>query len=325
MIRLENITKTYHGEIQAVSDLSLNVDVGETLVLVGTSGSGKTTALKMINRLIEPSSGHIYVEDKDIQNWDPIELRRHIGYVIQSVGLFPHMTVAENVSIVLRLLGLHWRDTQARVAEVLAMVGLEKDDYARRYPSELSGGQQQRVGVARALAADPPIILMDEPFGALDPITRFSLQQEFLDLKKRIRKTIVFVTHDISEAVILGDRIGVMRLGKLEQIAPPEEIISQPASSFVSDFLGRQRFQLRLDTVKARDVSDSTPDALAEAQTNFNRSVKADFPLGAALAVLADLHVSAVPVVDEDGNTMGLLRKASMFSVVSDLLNGDAK
>lgn len=323
MIRLDNVTKTYPGGVQAVSDLSLQIGQGETLVLVGTSGSGKTTALKMINRLIEPSSGNIYVENKSVHEWDEIELRRHIGYVIQSVGLFPHMTVAENVSVVLRLLGWHWLDVQTRVAEVLTMVGLEQDDYARRYPSELSGGQQQRVGVARALTADPPIILMDEPFGALDPITRFSLQQEFLDLKRRIRKTIVFVTHDISEAVILGDRIAVMRFGRLEQVASPEELITKPATSFVSDFLGRQRFQLRLDTVKSGDVSDTSPRAIEYAQTHQMKPIKADAPLGAALAVLADLRESAVSVVDEDGKTVGILTKKAMFSVVQDLLNGD--
>jgi len=246
VIKLDNVTKTYPGGVQAIRDLSLRMDVGETLVLVGTSGSGKTTALKMINRLVEPSSGHIYIEGCEARDWDPIKLRRRIGYVIQSVGLFPHMTVAENVSIVLRLLGYQNSDTQARIAEVLDMVGLEPDEYAFRYPQELSGGQQQRVGVARALAADPPIILMDEPFGALDPITRSSLQREFLDLKSKIRKTIVFVTHDISEAVILGDRIAVMHSGMLEQVASPKELISSPASDFVVELFSRLQFQLNV-------------------------------------------------------------------------------
>lgn len=248
MIELEDVSKTYPGGVQAVRSLSIRVDAGETLVLVGTSGSGKTTALKMINRLIEPSFGRILVEGRDLRQWDPIELRRHIGYVIQSVGLFPHMTVAENVSIVPKLLGVPRADATARAAEVLAVVGLEPNEYAPRYPQELSGGQQQRVGVARALAADPPIILMDEPFGALDPITRSSLQHEFLDLKARIRKTIVFVTHDISEAVILGDRIAVMHAGQLEQVASPKELISKPESDFVVELLSRLRFQV--DTIR---------------------------------------------------------------------------
>ncbi len=244
MIQLKNVSKTYSGGIQAVRDLSLNIDAGETLVLVGTSGSGKTTALKMINRLIEPSSGSILVEDRDVRDWDPIQLRRRIGYVIQSVGLFPHMTVADNVSLVPRLMGQDRTRSQSRAAEVLSAVGLEPDEYLRRYPGELSGGQQQRVGVARALAADPAIILMDEPFGALDPITRSGLQQEFLELKRRIRKTIVFVTHDVSEAVILGDRIGVMHNGALEQIASPRELMSRPASDFVVELLSKLRMQV---------------------------------------------------------------------------------
>lgn len=250
VIRLDNVTKTYPGGVQAVVDLSLEVEAGTTLVLVGTSGSGKTTALKMINRLIEPSSGRIWVEGREIGQWNPIELRRRIGYVIQSVGLFPHMTVGENVSLVSRLIGRNGSDTRARVAEVLSMVGLEPGEYMCRYPSELSGGQQQRVGVARALAADPPIILMDEPFGALDPITRSSLQQEFLALKARIRKTIVFVTHDISEAVVLADMIGVMHSGRIEQLATPQELFSRPNPGFVSEFLGTLRKSAMVSVVR---------------------------------------------------------------------------
>lgn len=244
MIRLEKVTKTYPGGVHAVCDLSLQVESGETLVLVGTSGSGKTTALKMINRLIEPTSGSIHIEGQDVCLWNPIELRRHIGYVIQSVGLFPHMTVADNVSLVPRLVGVRRERVQRRTAEVLSAVGLDPDEYLRRYPSELSGGQQQRVGVARALAADPPIILMDEPFGALDPITRTSLQQEFISLKSRISKTIVFVTHDFSEAVMLADRIAIMHNGRLQQVAAPKELMAHPATDFVSELIGKLRFQL---------------------------------------------------------------------------------
>lgn len=323
MIRLDNVTKTYPGGVQAVIDLSLQVDLGTTLVLVGTSGSGKTTALKMINRLIEPSSGHIWVEGREIGQWDPIELRRRIGYVIQSVGLFPHMTVGENVSLVSRLIGHNGSDTRARVAEVLSMVGLDPDEYMCRYPSELSGGQQQRVGVARALAADPPIILMDEPFGALDPITRSSLQQEFLDLKTRIRKSIVFVTHDISEAVILADRIGVMHLGRLEQLTTPEELIAHPKPGFVSEFLGRQRFQLRLDAVKVRDVAATSPDDVLEAARETPaKPIRADSPLSMALEAMSEHDATAIPVLDADNRAIGMLRRSAVLSVVRDLLNG---
>lgn len=325
MIELDNVTKTYPGGVQAVRNLSLQASSGETLVLVGTSGSGKTTALKMINRLIEPSSGFIYVEGQEIRQWNPIELRRHIGYVIQSVGLFPHMTVADNVSLVPRLLGFHTNDTHTRAAEVLAMVGLEPHDYMFRYPHELSGGQQQRVGVARALAANPSIILMDEPFGALDPITRSSLQREFLDLKTRIRKTIVFVTHDISEAVILGDRIAVMHAGMLEQVASPEELIARPQTRFVSDFLGKQRLQLRLDTIKVRDIADISPDGLADAmRAECKEMVRVDAPLSAAIQIMTGLEVGEVIVAGADGNPVGILRKDAVLKVIQNLLNGGA-
>jgi osmoprotectant transport system ATP-binding protein len=236
MIELIGTEKRY-GDTHAVRDVSLEVAESETLVLLGSSGSGKTTILKMINRLIEPTSGTIRINGEDILGQDPIEVRRSMGYAIQGIGLFPHMSIGENVSVVLRLKGVPQNRRQELAREVLDLVGMEPDVFASRYPDELSGGQQQRAGVARALAADPSILLMDEPFGALDAVTRDALQQEFLKLKSKLRKTIVFVTHDIFEAFILADRIAVLHEGRLEQIGTTEEIISRPGTDFVKDLL----------------------------------------------------------------------------------------
>lgn len=236
VIELIGVEKRYDS-IHAVRGVSLEVAEGETLVLLGSSGCGKTTILKMINRLIEPTSGVIKIKGEDILGLDPIEVRRSMGYAIQGIGLFPHMSIGENVSVVLRLKGVPEEQRRKRVFEVLDLVGLDPEVFAPRYPDELSGGQQQRAGVARALAADPAILLMDEPFGALDAVTRDTLQQEFLKLKKKIGKTTVFVTHDIFEAFILADRIAVLHEGKLEQIGAREEIVSKPKTGFVKDLL----------------------------------------------------------------------------------------
>ena len=241
MIELRRVSKTYPGDVKAVREVNLSIEKGEILVLVGTSGSGKTTTMKMINRLIEPTSGKIFIGEIDISSTDPIKLRRDIGYVIQEIGLFPHMTVEQNITIVPYLEGWSEKEREKRTKLLLKMVGLEPKEYRKRYPIELSGGQKQRVGVARALAADPSIILMDEPFGALDPITREELQKEFLDLQSRIRKTVIFVTHDIYEAFRLGDRIAIMKEGKILQVDKPKIILEHPANRFVSRFLGKHK------------------------------------------------------------------------------------
>jgi osmoprotectant transport system ATP-binding protein len=246
MIRLDHLTKRF-GARTAVDELTLDVEDGELCVLVGPSGCGKTTTMKMINRLVEPTSGTILVDGADVTEADPVQLRRGMGYVIQQIGLFPHQTVADNVATVPRLLGWDRARITARVGELLELVGLEPAQYARRYPSELSGGERQRVGVARALGADPPVLLMDEPFGAIDPITRDRLQAEFLRLQAELHKTIVFVTHDIEEAVRLGDRIAILREGgKLEQYDTPAEVLGRPASPFVASFVGADRGLKRL-------------------------------------------------------------------------------
>ncbi|GDY31672.1 ABC transporter ATP-binding protein [Gandjariella thermophila] len=240
MIRLDRVSKHYPGQpAPAVAELSLDVPAGEIVVLLGPSGCGKTTTLRLINRLIEPSAGRILVDGEDVTRVDPDRLRRRIGYVIQQVGLFPHMTVAENIGLVPRALGWDRARIRARVDELLDLVGLSPETYRRRYPKHLSGGEQQRVGVARALAADPPVMLMDEPFGAIDPITRERLQDELLDLQARIRKTIVLVTHDVAEAVKLGDRIALFEPhARLAQYDRPAAILAEPANDFVASFVG---------------------------------------------------------------------------------------
>lgn len=255
MISVRGLTKIFPGsETPAVSELSLDIPRGEIVVLVGPSGCGKTTTLKMINRVIEPTSGTVLINGEDATAMEPHLLRRKIGYVIQQIGLFPHRTIAQNIGTVPRLLGWDEGRVEARVAELIETVGLEPE-LARRYPSELSGGQQQRVGVARALAADPPVLLMDEPFGAVDPIVRSRLQSELLDLQKTLRKTIVFVTHDIDEAVRLGDRIALLNVGGiLEQYSSPFELLQSPANEFVAEFLGSDRGLKRLSLMPIAGV-----------------------------------------------------------------------
>jgi len=247
MITLKQVSKSFDGGVSyAVRSLCLEIAEGETLVLLGSSGCGKTTTLKMINRLIEPTGGGIEVDGRNVLDQDPIELRRSIGYVFQGIGLFPHLTVAQNVEILPQLLGWAAGRRQERAYELLELVGLVPREYADRYPDELSGGQQQRVGVARALAADPAYLLMDEPFGALDAVTRGGLQQELLLLKQRLAKTIVFVTHDIFEALTLADRIAVLHEGRLEQVGTKREIVNRPASPFVRDLFAKPAEQLQV-------------------------------------------------------------------------------
>ncbi len=262
MVALEHVTKRYgRGDAPpAVDDLSLTIGAGEICVLVGPSGCGKTTTMKMINRLIEPTSGRITIAGQDVGALSPVELRRRIGYVIQQVGLFPHMTVADNVAIVPRLLRWPANRVNERIAELLELVGLDPGSYAGRYPAALSGGERQRVGVARALAADPPVMLMDEPFGAVDPIRRERLQNEFLRLQDKVRKTVVFVTHDVDEAIKMADRIAILqRGGVLAQYDTPDAILASPASEFVERFVGADRGLKRLSLGRVRDLPLSQP------------------------------------------------------------------
>ncbi|HEX2048175.1 MAG TPA: ATP-binding cassette domain-containing protein [Acidimicrobiales bacterium] len=296
MIRLESLTKRWDNGQVAVDALDLDVGEGEICMLVGPSGCGKTTTLKMVNRLVEPSSGRIFLGGEDVTAADPVLLRRRIGYVIQQVGLFPHLNVADNVATVPRLLRWDKDRIRRRVDELLELVGLDPARYGRRYPHQLSGGQRQRVGVARALGVDPPVLLMDEPFGAIDPITRDRLQGEFLRLQAEVGKTVVFVTHDIDEAVRLGDRIAVLREGGvLEQYGRPAEVLGRPASPFVADFVGADRGLKRLGVIPV-DV-----DALEQPAT---------VPAGLSLPEARGRLVGApwAAVVDGDGRLVGELR-----------------
>jgi osmoprotectant transport system ATP-binding protein len=258
MIEFKNIKKKYKNNT-ILENFNLNIEEGNLVVLIGSSGCGKTTLLKMINRLIEYTSGEILVNGKNIKDIDPIKLRRSIGYVIQQTGLFPHMTVKENIEIMPKLMGKSQEEIDKKTVELLNMVGLEPEKYSERYPVELSGGQQQRVGVARAFAADAEIILMDEPFSALDPITRTELQEELFNIQKEYRKTIVFVTHDMDEAINLADKICILKGGKILQYDTPENILKNPAGEYVEEFVGKNKIWTKPEMIKAEDVMISKP------------------------------------------------------------------
>ncbi|MFE4373057.1 ABC transporter ATP-binding protein [Streptomyces sp. NPDC056835] len=255
MIRFEQVSKVYPDGTAAVDELSFDVDEGELVTLVGPSGCGKTTTMMMVNRLIEPTSGRVFVEGRDISGVDPVQLRRRIGYVIQQVGLFPHRTILDNTATVPTLVGWKKAKARERAAELLDLVGLDPAIYGPRYPAQLSGGQRQRVGVARALAADPPVLLMDEPFGAVDPVVRERLQNEFLKLQATVRKTVLMVTHDIEEAVRMGDRIAVYGEGRIEQYDRPGAVLGTPATPYVARFVGADRGLKRL-SVTAVEPAD---------------------------------------------------------------------
>jgi osmoprotectant transport system ATP-binding protein len=295
MIRLDGVGKRYPDGTVAVDGLDLGVRRGELVALVGPSGCGKSTTLRMVNRLIEPTSGSIHLDGRDVTRVDPVQLRRGIGYVIQRVGLFPHLSVGGNVGTVPDLLGWDARRTRARVAELLDLVGLDAATYAGRYPHELSGGQQQRVGVARALAADPPVLLMDEPFGAVDPIARHRLQAEFRRIQAELHKTVLFVTHDIDEAVRLADRIAVFSQGgRLQQYADPATVLGAPANEFVADFVGADRGLRRLA------VTPIAAEDLAHPPTVLARD-----PVGSARAAIERAPEPYAVVLDDTGRLRG--------------------
>ncbi|WP_432105177.1 ABC transporter ATP-binding protein [Streptomyces sp. bgisy091] len=287
MIRFEHVTKRYADGTTAVDDLSFEVAEGELVTLVGPSGCGKTTTMKMVNRLTEPTEGRIFLDGEDISAIDPVRLRRRIGYVIQQVGLFPHKTVLENTATVPHLLGWGREKGRRRAAELLDLVGLDPSVHGDRYPEQLSGGQRQRVGVARALAADPPVLLMDEPFGAVDPVVRERLQNEFLKLQEQVRKTVLFVTHDIEEAVRLGDRIAVYGQGRIEQFDTPATVLGAPSTPYVADFVGADRGLKRLSVTPVEESDLEQPpvvhldDPLVEATARLKAA-------GARWAVVLD-------------------------------------
>lgn len=318
MVRFENVSKVYPDGTRAVDNLNLHIERGEFVCFIGPSGCGKTTTMKMINRLHEPTSGTISVNGKDIMAMDPVQLRRGIGYVIQQVGLFPHMTIAQNIELVPKLLGWDSAKRQARIDELLPMVGLDPKVFRDRYPRELSGGQQQRVGVLRALAAEPDLILMDEPFGALDPITREALQDELKRLQAKLKKTVVFVTHDMDEALKLADRIVIMKAGKIHQVASPDELLRNPKDEFVAQFIGRERLS-------------ASPEALSVAEVMIRNPVTTDPDHGLAEAVttMKKRRVNSLLVVDEEEKLLGIvtardLEKAKMGpGKVSEIMRTD--
>lgn len=312
-ITLDNVVKTYPGQsTPAVENFSMNVAPGELIMFVGPSGCGKTTTMKMINRIIEPTSGSISIDGRDVLSLDPNELRRHIGYVIQQVGLFPHMTIAENIGVVPKLLGWNKKKTADRVDELLDTVQLDPREFAGRYPKQLSGGQQQRVGVARALAADPPVMLMDEPFGATDPITREKLQAEFLRLQASIGKTIIFVTHDFDEAVLLGDRIAVLsERSQIEQFDTPAKILAAPANDYVSSFIGSGAALKRLVLVPVTEAHLG-----AASSASGTPSIHTTDNLRNALDLLVVTGAPRINVTSPDGRAVGSLTVESISATL---------
>ncbi|HEX8166671.1 MAG TPA: ABC transporter ATP-binding protein [Beijerinckiaceae bacterium] len=307
MIELERVSKAFPGATQyAVDRLTLSVPGGRTCVLIGPSGCGKTTTIRMVNRLIEPTSGRILVGGEDVMKADPVSLRRRIGYVIQQVGLFPHMTIAENVATVPRLLGWPRPRIAERVEAMLHLVGLDPGEFMGRHPRHLSGGQRQRVGVARALAADPPVLLMDEPFGAVDPVLRIRLQSELLAILRALEKTVILVTHDIDEAIRMGDLVAILDRGRLVQLDPPHRLLAQPANAFVADFVGADRALKRLALITAGEAASPGPPpegapAVAQGAT-----------LREALAVLLARRAERALVVDGEGDPLGTLTLAAI-------------
>jgi osmoprotectant transport system ATP-binding protein len=310
MIRMENVTKRYaESDAPSVDNLTLDVPEGSTVALIGPSGCGKTTTMRMINRLIEPTEGRIFVNGEDVTEADPVLLRRKIGYVIQNVGLFPHMTIAENIASVPNLLGWDQARIKKRTQELLDLVGLDAKEMLDRYPRQLSGGQRQRIGVARALAADPAVLLMDEPFGAIDPIARTRLQDEFKQILKSVKKTVVLVTHDLDEAIRLGDRIAIMKTGKIVQYDTPETILSKPIDDFVANFVGIDRAIKRLSLFTVADAM------VAGAPSTSGPSVSASANLRDALSLMVAADAEAIAVADENGSVTGHLTREAIFKI----------
>ena len=303
MIEMENVTKRFaEGAIPAVDKLTMEIPEGITVALVGPSGCGKTTTMRMINRLIEPTEGRITVNGEDVRSVEPVSFRRHIGYVIQQVGLFSHMTIAQNIGAVPKLLKWPADKIKARNEELIALVGLDPS-MLERYPRQLSGGQRQRVGVARALAADPPVLLMDEPFGAIDPIARTRLQNEFRQILQRVRKTVVMVTHDLDEAVRMGDRIAIMRAGQIVQYDTPDEILSHPINAFVEDFVGPDRALKRLSLFEVRQAMQSDIDPSCTAK------IAIDADLRNALSTMIAANTDRLCVIDDKGEPVGTVTR----------------
>jgi osmoprotectant transport system ATP-binding protein len=294
LIRFENVSMSY-GTNEVIQNLSFTIEEGQLAVFIGPSGCGKTTTLQLINRLLNPTSGKIYINGADIQTMDPVQLRRKIGYVIQEIGLFPHMTIEQNIEIVPKLLKWPAEKRRARTLELLKLVDLDPEKYLKRHPSKLSGGQQQRIGLLRALAAEPPIILMDEPFGALDPITREALQDEIKQLQKKLKKTIIFVTHDMDEAIKIADVIILMKDGAIVQQASPEKLLSEPANEFVEKFIGKRR------------MYNGRADKVSDIMNKRAFAVPGSMGIAQSIALMEHNNVSGILVTDENDRLLGYL------------------
>ncbi len=303
MLSLQKVTKIYPGagHVKAVNELSFELEEGEICTVVGPSGCGKTTAMKMINRLIPITSGKIIINGEDISRLNTIELRRSIGYVIQNIGLFPNMTIGENIAIIPKLLKWDKAKIDEKVLRLLEIVNLDPDEYRDRYPKELSGGQQQRIGVARGMAGDPPIMLMDEPFGAIDPINREHLQNEFLKIQEKVKKTIVFVTHDINEAIKMGDKICLLKDGHLVQFASPEEILTYPKNDFVADFVGGDRTLKRLNLFTIKRAMKDKPPVIDQNET-----------IETARNMFSEADTRYLIAVDGEGTLTGMIDKGTI-------------
>jgi osmoprotectant transport system ATP-binding protein len=316
-ITFEEVSKHFpKTQLPAVHSVSFRVESGELAVIVGPSGCGKTTLLKTVNRLYEPTGGRVLLNDQDIRSQSVTGLRRRIGYVIQQVGLFPHMTVEKNIAVVPNLLGWEQQRIQERIHELFEIIGLPKS-YLKRFPRQLSGGEQSRVGLARALAADPEILLMDEPFAAIDAITRVRLQDELISIQRRLHKTILFVTHDVEEALRLADHIAVMQEGRLVQYAPPQDILARPHDEFVSNLVGAEDVLRKLSLLKVKSVVDSRPDRETRLSGDEKASISITDDLRSALARLLEGSTNAVVVLDQDGRPVDRITFSDLQATLS--------
>lgn len=305
MIEFDQVTKIYEGSVKAIDNVSLHASEGNTVVLLGPSGCGKTTLLRMVNRLNSITKGTILVNDKDVNSLNLIELRRNIGYVIQSNGLFPNMTIEDNIVIVPDLLGWSKVQKRERYHELMELIGLDAKQYRKRYPHELSGGQQQRIGIARALAADPPVMLLDEPFGALDPIIRNHLQDEFLDILRKVKKTILFVSHDVDEAIKMGDKVAIFRKGQLMEYDDPSEILAHPNSSFIRQFVGQDRALKSLSLHSVENLLDSYDLQSTKVNTEQSKQIQLHDNLRDALSILLNQEAEQLVVIDGEDRSLG--------------------
>lgn len=314
MIILKDVCKKY-GEIIAVNNINLEINKGEICVLLGPSGCGKSTTVRLINKLIIPSNGEIYIDDRNINDYSIEQLRRNIGYVVQSTGLFPHMTVGDNIAIVPRLLKWEKSIVENRVNEMLQLVGLSIEKYRKKYPHELSGGEAQRIGVARALAADPPIVLMDEPFGAVDPLNRKRLQNEFLKIQQELKKTVVFVTHDVEEAIKMGNNIAIMNQGKVEEVDTPEGLILRTESEFVKKFLGKEYAIKILSKYSVSQIMKNSCEDLVKPEHSLNQGAS----LQSALAYMIEKSITSIKVKNDNGNCVGEIGIEHIVNILKEI------